>query len=317
MAIKRLLYIFIPVLSVFLMSHNVNAITLSSDVDLVQTINQPYYRKLDSNNNWTGWTNTSTAMDNNSATIKRIQFRSSSNSALSNVKKDDYVVFTGWMSINQSALGGELVDIGGYYTLGSEAGNCDIILLDHNQQQFVSGETPFIRYGLSITCRMINDANMIDANIYFRSNTFGISGAQMFFNFNSFAVYRLSNSQKDIADAINEQNEKQNQSVDNIDNQQTDDIDSGDNTNMVNFIGQISNLFTQIGDIPAASQCVINGDFGNLDIGNINLCTGKDKMPFVVNFFSIIFVSLVSMGLAFYLVNRVLSLYSWARSSSS
>lgn len=118
-------------------------------------------------------------------------------------------------------------------------------------------------------------------------------------------------SAEDIADAVNAPEEE---AAEAISNQSTDDIETGDDSSATNLIGNINTLFTQIGNIQASDTCSISADFGNLDLGDINFCTGKDKLPFVVTFGAYAFELVFVVGTAIILVKQVLGLFDWARS---
>lgn len=335
MALRRLSYIFIPVLAILLMSHNVFAEQYGSAArypikSCVMYVNgKPEYRQGTVSNQ----------------TCRMTQ--DSQYGSLPGEIESMSIVFNSTIPANSFiSLEFTFFGMNTYYGLTPQ-GNQTIIREDFERYPdnysafhvsvtiYTSVATNNLAFGAPIGyVNGVADVRVHDANVVllFAPIT-GDQISQLQQKLNSIDaniviaderlmyIYNVLNQQKsemsELNDSVQERNDKEYESVDNIDNQTTDDIDAGDNTNMVNFLGQISGLFTQIRDIPASSECVITGDFGNLDIGNINFCTGKEKMPFVVNFFSFIFVTLVSLGLAFYLVNRVLSLYSWARSSSS
>lgn len=128
-----------------------------------------------------------------------------------------------------------------------------------------------------------------------------------YFSIKNFNIYRRSESSEDAAA------KKDLESTQNIENQNTSDTPGGDNQSATNLIGNISGIFNQIANIPVGSSCNIDANFGNLDLGNLNLCTGKENMPFIVNFGATVFqlVFVVSTGLI--LVRQVLSLYDWSR----
>lgn len=117
-------------------------------------------------------------------------------------------------------------------------------------------------------------------------------------------------SASDIADAVNAPEE---QAAEDISNQSTDDIDSGDDSSATNLIGNISNIFTQIGNIPVGSKCTVAADFGNLDLGDLNFCTGKENMPFVVTFGAYAFELIFVIGTGIILVKQLLGILDWSR----
>ena len=340
---RRFLGILICLLAVFLMSHNSSAITLTQDVYIA-------YNAFNSTMATTSWTcyNDSTCPTWSSGTY--VQTLSSYGANINtlyvtipqrNYIEGDWIVLQFEMNQSRTPYATHSSFLGMNY-----AGTHSLALVDYDYDDLTDNSAL-----VTVYIRVLASFN--DNNLYFTGMS-GPSTAilqlQAPANASSpgqFKILQTSiwherqavsynsalqgiSSQLDglgneiasvdrginnLNDTIQDQNDKENEAIDNIDGQDTSDIDSGDNTNVVNFIGQISSLFTQIRDIEPASECVISGDLGHIDIGNINFCTGKDKMPFIVNFFSFIFVTLTSLWLAFYLMKRILALYSWARSS--
>lgn len=124
------------------------------------------------------------------------------------------------------------------------------------------------------------------------------------------AIENSSPSADDIADAVNAPEE---QAADDISNQSTSDISTGDQSSATNLIGNISNIFTQIGNI-SATNCSIRANFGNLDLGNLNLCTGKENLPFVVTFGAYCFELIFVVGTSIILIKQLLGILDWSRS---
>lgn len=119
---------------------------------------------------------------------------------------------------------------------------------------------------------------------------------------------------EDSAAAQSEQYDKEQAAVDNIENQTTNDTASElpDTSNATNLIGNIQNIFTQIGNIQP-SNCSIPADFGHLDLGNLNLCTGKENLPFIVTFGAYAFELIFVIGASIILVKQVVNMFDWAR----
>lgn len=115
------------------------------------------------------------------------------------------------------------------------------------------------------------------------------------------------------AETQQEAAEKELESTENIENQSTSDINTGDQSSATNLIGNISNIFTQIGNI-SATNCSIRANFGNLDLGNLNLCTGKENLPFVVTFGAYCFELIFVVGTSIILIKQLLGILDWSRS---
>lgn len=130
---------------------------------------------------------------------------------------------------------------------------------------------------------------------------------------NSINTYLRNNptaSAQDIADAVNAPEEEASQ---NISDQSTSDIDAGDSSSATNLLGNIQGIFNQINGIPVGNTCSIPADFGHLDLGNINFCTGKDKLPFPVTFGAYCFELIFVIGTSIILIKQVLSILDWSR----
>lgn len=123
----------------------------------------------------------------------------------------------------------------------------------------------------------------------------------------------IVNAIEDMASSQAQQNDKENEAVENIENQDVSDIPAGDNEAATNLIGNITGIFNQIRDVPTGSDCNIPANWGHLNLGNLNLCTGKENMPFIVNFGATVFQLVFVVGTGLILVRQVLNLYDWSR----
>lgn len=119
---------------------------------------------------------------------------------------------------------------------------------------------------------------------------------------------------EDSAAAQSEQYDKEQAAVDNIENQTTDDTadELPDMSNATSLLGNIQSIFTQIGNIPP-SNCTIPANWGNLNLGDISLCTGKENMPFIVTFGAYAFELIFVIGASIILVKQVVNMFDWAR----
>lgn len=131
----------------------------------------------------------------------------------------------------------------------------------------------------------------------------------------------ITNSLDDVVEAIqdsaessSEYQQAEQQAVENIENQTTDDTASElpDTSSATSLIGNIRNIFVQIGDIPAGN-CTIPANWGNLNLGNLNLCTGKENLPFIVTFGAYAFELIFVIGASIILVKQVVNMFDWAR----
>ena len=127
------------------------------------------------------------------------------------------------------------------------------------------------------------------------------------------AINNLSNktpSASDIGDAVNDPHK---QAADDISNQTTDDIDTGDTASALSIIGNIKNITGIIQDAPLKQNCIINANFGNLNLGGLNLCSGREKLASVADFGNAIFALTTTLAGSIYLIRKTLKLIDWAR----
>ena len=125
--------------------------------------------------------------------------------------------------------------------------------------------------------------------------------------------------QSGVIDSVNNVNNTVNNfynaesgAADNISGQSQPNV--GDNSASTNIIGAVGTIFNSILTAPKGNSCSVAANFGNLNLGLLDFCTGKENFTFVVNFVSSISVILIVCGTSLILVKQVLSLYDWARS---
>lgn len=121
-------------------------------------------------------------------------------------------------------------------------------------------------------------------------------------------IYNLLNQQKlemsELNDSVQERNNKEYNSVDNIDGQSASDITGTDNQNTTNLIGIFSSFVTALGNA-SSTNCNFSGDFGNLDIGQLDFC--HDDPPTIVQVIGSLVLIAIFVPLAYFLVNRIIS----------
>lgn len=117
----------------------------------------------------------------------------------------------------------------------------------------------------------------------------------------------------DLIDSQEEVNQKELEGTTNIENQDPSDIGSSQNAGTTNLVGVLTGFITTIANTPA-SNCLINGDLGNLDIGGVNLCQGKEHFNTLIEFIGFTALFGVVFWAGYHLVKRTLSLIDWARS---
>lgn len=328
--VKYLLYVFIPILVIFAMSHNAfatdisisatptgagqvcingyNVVDLSQVCGLIQNSNSDTVGTV-------GYIEPTIAGNYYSDSVIQLDFtiyrfsNNQSTHAVVNGIQHDNTVNSGW-----SLIGYE------YENLNTGTGKLKLLFkhnvnsgafrvrLRGNNGGWIFGLQPGDRVaGINYTVYAINNANAGSQQIVDAINSMP--------NYSN-NLNQINNSINNVNNGINDikdHNDKEEQAVEDIENQSTDDVDVGDQSSMTNAVGIVSGIFTQIGSVEA-TDCIIPADFGNLNLGNLNLCTGRDKFPFIINFVSSVFTFVMVVGTMLILVKQIIGLYDWARS---
>lgn len=129
-------------------------------------------------------------------------------------------------------------------------------------------------------------------------------------NLNSTIESNTPPSAEEIADAVNAPEEE---AVENIENQSTSDIDTGDTSSAMSIIGNMQNIVGIIEDVPLREDCVIVGNLGNINLGNINFCSGRSNLSTVADFGNAVFAFTTTLAGSIYLIRKTLKLIDWAR----
>lgn len=330
---RRLLGIFICVLSVFLMSHNSSAIDLvSSDVYIVRG----NFRSQLMTMTWTCYNDASCPSWNGGVYYYSISsFGANLNDLYISIPSQQYVSGD-WIqtdlylnfSRNTSANHSQFLGM-------AYAGNNPVDLVDQSLEQLTdnsavvhlyfrvwntftdsnlyftgvsgsntiiqlqssantSGTAPSVRSGITTVWHEKNPTNY--------TSTINNIGSKVD-NLNS-SVNNVNNSVNDLNDTISEQNDKENAAIDNIDNQSTSDIGGTEDSNTTSLIGLFSSFVSALSSA-SATNCNINGDMGNIDLGTLNLC--RDNPPAIVQIIGSIFLIAIFVPLAYFLVKRIIS----------
>lgn len=127
----------------------------------------------------------------------------------------------------------------------------------------------------------------------------------------------------DIVDTLGEINDKLDALDSNADanaeaweNMQDTDglVDIGDDSQARSIVGSINSVLGQVRDIPASVGCTINANFvGRINLGDLNLCTGKDTLGGVVSFCATVIFLFISFFIVIRIIKKVLRLISWCR----
>lgn len=340
MANKVITGVLLCFLAFLLMSHNVSAIDFSVPVTFVKGYGYPYWSDNNGRSYGQGRYDYGTNYDYASSSAQ--YFRTDNNSALTTTA-GQYVSLTGVIILSVTSQS-QAVSIQAnprqYFGMVGSSSNVDCPLIDLEetayQQSQSAGTTWMLRYNITSVCRVkSNTTNNVAMNFSLNGGStsgvdylrfvpvyIGVWKAQSGFddsdiinaiNSLSTAIGELGDKLDDVTGAIQEQNDKEEQATENIENQSEPTSETGDNSASTNLIGNISGVFSQIGNIQASSNCYIPANWGNLNLGNINLCTGKENMPWVVNFGAQVFQFVFVIGTGIILVKQVLALYDWSR----
>lgn len=344
MAYKIVKCIFISFLAVFLMSYNSFAVGLSESVNFNNEYVNPYWH----DNNNTTWSNGSISYStNNSAhpSANAIYFRSNNNTNIS-ASVGQYYSFVG--TVIATGMSSGQSNKSGFFGISTTSTDCPILDLDSVEVEATpqggNNEQRTVRYTVSGICRVMSAITTGPTINFYVSPTTTSTALATTIQWHNLTKWdadtpvstintrlneiktQLGNIQtylddilsdlnyiKDNLDAQGEAAQKELDSTDNIENQTEPTQDTGDNAASTNLIGNISSVITQIGNIPASSSCNIPANWGNLNLGNLNLCTGKENMPWVVNFGAQVFQFVFVIGTGIILVKQVLALYDWSR----
>lgn len=326
MALRRLGYIFIPVLAIFLMSHNVSAYSFGSSASYplkscVSAIGQPvqkYITGVADNGGCSmiqdgqtggigGWVTSASVVFNNTIpapALITLEFTVNGSNAPNSFEAQNAVLLN--YDVERFTDNVSTFHVIATYYISSNTNNLywstDMFWVDGNARINVSRASVVLLFngitGEQLTAlqnALTTKLQSIDANI--------VIGDQRL-----MAIYNLLNEQKsemsELNDSVQERNNKEYQSVDNIDGQSASDITGTDNQNTTNLIGIFSSFVTALGNA-SSTNCNFSGDFGNLDIGQLNFC--RDNPPTIVQVIGSLVLIAVFVPLAYFLVNRIIS----------
>lgn len=325
---RRFLGIFLCLLSILLMSHN----TFAADVsfDDVHVYFQPTQVLTYCSNGWsTGYCNNVNA-SNQSLGLTTINFMGSNIQGLQAGQyyfetyiglssgastEAPYVVATpklansntvSFESVSSTTRGSTTVRL--YRLLSFWTGGTDIsaglqILPPNGTGAWTNTGAYQVA---SFTIYRVNNSDATNTQIVNAIN----SQSQSLNNINN-AINTLNNSTNsngvkldEINNSIQEQNDKENAAIDNIDNQSTSDIQGTDDSNTTSLIGLFSSFVSALSSA-SATNCNINGDMGNIDLGTLNFC--RDAPPAIVQIIGSIFLIVLFVPLAYFLVKRIIA----------
>lgn len=336
--VKYLLYVFIPILVIFAMSHNafatdvavnatptgagvvcmswVNPVNVSAPTcNAIQNTNTDIVGTVEGINITVNGNYYTDSVMELSFTFYRVSNTTSLHSIANGVRQDNSID-TGWDLIGYD-----------YSELDANTGKLTL-LFKHRVNSGNFNARLRGNYGTLLFALQPSD-RVVGANYTIYAITNANAGSQQIVDaINSMPNYsnnlnQINNGISNINNGINnvnngindikDHNDKEEQAVEDIESITEDDVDVGDQSSMTNAVGIVSGIFNQIGSVEA-TDCTIPADFGNLNLGNLNLCTGKDKFPFIINFVSSVFTLVMVVGTMLILVKQIIGLYDWARS---
>lgn len=89
--------------------------------------------------------------------------------------------------------------------------------------------------------------------------------------------------------------------------------DNGSNEASTTLSNNLNNIFSTISST-RASNCIIAGNLGNINMGNLNLCQGKENFNQLFEFIGYTSLFTVCFWAAYHLISRTIKLIDWARS---
>lgn len=120
----------------------------------------------------------------------------------------------------------------------------------------------------------------------------------------------INDSTQNVSDYVDEQR----QAYENM--QDTDGlIDIGNQEQALSIIGALNGVLGNIKSIPASATCIISGNIGRLDLGDLNLCQGKENFGSIVAFVATTIFLFISFFIVLRIIRKILRVISWARSN--
>lgn len=142
------------------------------------------------------------------------------------------------------------------------------------------------------------------------SNANSIStGFSWQFTWITASAFYYENPDQEAADAIKEQNAKENAAVDNIDNQSANDMSGSSDQQTTSIIGTISSFVGAFSNVQASANCNLTLPFPEFLGGNtmVNICQGKEKAPALIAIGSSLLLIVTFVPLAFIMLRMIYS----------
>lgn len=322
--------------AIFLMSHiiciNVFAVEPDLAVNFYAGHSNPYWQ---TNNNET-YHNTAMSVgpSENYAIINKIKFRSSSNTAIG-FPVGTYLSVVGTFNspgllIDSSGANSYTNQSIGYFGISTETNNCTPVNFDYNQQDYVSNGGYIYKYNFEYICRL-TDSGTPTIGFFIRTAV-GTPAGAVTLSINRINIYKavdsvsqtdiinaisriedaidgLADKFDDVVDAINEAQENESAATEDAvaDSQEAGNTSSSDaQTGTASLISTIGSAVSAITSA-SPTNCLLNGDMGNFDMGQIDLCA--NPVPAFVQIIGSLILILVTVPLCIVLFNRFIGLF--------
>lgn len=311
---KLVKYIFIPFFFVFLMSHNASAVTTVLDMHDYDVINQEgqlrinceFYGSPSVISNATECTSGPSGSGDqfNNAFLRYIRSTTQWNVKEGDILEFDVNVFSPFSISSGQVNMSEPVGVNLYFLGGS----ADFTSMEYKQtvSNVYEVETSILPSAIYQSVYHVTYRARRDGAVYI-----GLTSSQHWFQWMgkssaklTFAIYNVMHYRY----AGSEENKEQAEATQNsADNSETSGSSSqNDATNATSSL--ISVITSGIGAITSASasNCVINADMGNFDMGSIDLCA--NPVPTFMQVIGSIIAALVVLPLVIVLFNRFISI---------
>ena len=328
----KLRYIFIPFLIVLLMSHNTFAFDISQLVIYRASDTKPYFNIKFSDGTTSGWTNASWTNPNNYIrNIQSYQIRSSSNGKPGELQQGRFVtaiIRFGFPGTNNQW------NTTGAWSYNADAGNtCQILDVTATESQFhqVNNET-WQWANLIVTCKMVADTNYIPLGVTVRTSNFGQTWQTQALGYTIWSPTnpatsddveavrsvvaslkasidtKLNNIDDKLQDILDEIGKEEDAANDAVSDSETSGSDSSsDATTATSSLISVIGSFVGAVTTATPTNCRINGDMGNLDVGTIDLCA--NPVPTFVQIISSLILIAICIPFAIVMFNRFIGLF--------
>lgn len=302
---KRLVYIFIPFLAILLMSHNASAINLNIPVSRVNSYS-PVYWSYRVNNTWANFTMSTVTRDYDDANVGGIAVKSNGNSFV-NIKTGDYVEIRMMFAFRGSRV--NLIDdyspsqnTGFFDVRNGLSHNTEVVDMEWSTPQTYTSDSDGAEvitvYHVTITGRSQGNNSYPIFPIYIRSNVTGSGDAQLEFYVSDMTIYNVASDADREEEATQEASDQSQDAGDSS----SSDAEQG-SSSLISAIGGFVNAITSA----SPSNCNINGDMGNFDMGSIDLCA--NPVPTFVQIISSLVLIAICIPFAIIMFNRFIGMF--------